>query len=316
MGTCPDVVRTLCRPSGSAHPVNGTILAHPHAMSGTLFVVATPIGNLEDVTLRAVRVLGEVDLIAAEDTRRTARLLAHLGIATPSISFHQHNARARLPQILSRLLSGQRVALVTDAGTPGVSDPGAELVAACVEAHIAIDTIPGVSAPLAVAVASGFPLIPLCVFGFPPRRAKARIEWLASISGIEHTLTFFESPLRVASTLDEAATLWGNRQICVGREVTKIHQEFIRGTAAEASERLRHAKGEITVVVGPKAAEAMSIDPAAEAQTEANAVDYFGRLIESTGLSRRQALTEAARKFRLSSGVLYAAIEKSKNSVL
>ena len=129
-------------------------------MAGTLFVVATPLGNLEDVTVRALRVLREVDLIAAEDTRRTARLLSHYAIATPSTSFHQHNVRSRLPQLLARLQSGTNVALVTDAGTPGVSDPGAELVDACVEARVPVDPVPGASAPLTAAVASGFPLSP------------------------------------------------------------------------------------------------------------------------------------------------------------
>src|SRR5688572_33478047 len=128
-------------------------------MPGTLFVVATPLGNMEDVTFRALRVLREADLIAAEDTRRTARLLSHYAIGTPSTSFHQHNVRARLPQLLSRLEAGNDIALVTDAGTPGVSDPGVELVNACVEAKIAVDPIPGPSAPLTAATASGFPLI-------------------------------------------------------------------------------------------------------------------------------------------------------------
>src|SRR5688572_503342 len=144
------------------------------AMSGTLFVVATPIGNLEDVTLRALRVLQTVVLIAAEDTRRTARLLSRHGISTPTLSFHEHNTRSRIPQLLARLKAGDSIALVTDAGTPGVSDPGAELVAACVEAGIEIDPVPGVSAPLAAAIASGFPLVPLTIFGFAPARSKDR----------------------------------------------------------------------------------------------------------------------------------------------
>src|SRR5687768_6739073 len=144
--------------------------------AGTLFVVATPIGNLEDVTLRALRVLREVELIAAEDTRRTARLLAHHGIQTPTLSYHEHNARGRIPQLLDRLLAGASVAIVTDAGTPGVSDPGAELVRACVGAGIAIDPVPGVSAPLAAVIASGFPVIPLTICGFAPSKSKERRE--------------------------------------------------------------------------------------------------------------------------------------------
>ncbi len=172
-------------------------------MSGTLFVVATPLGNMEDVTLRALRVLREVDLMAAEDTRRTARLLSHYAIATPSISFHQHNVRMRLPQLMSRLQAGKSIALVTDAGTPGVSDPGVELVKACIDAQIPVDSIPGPSAPLTAAVASGFPLIPLTIFGFPPRRSKDRKEWFAFVSETQHTFTFFESPHRILVTLSE-----------------------------------------------------------------------------------------------------------------
>ena len=206
-------------------------------MSGTLFVVATPIGNLEDVTLRALRVLREVDLIAAEDTRRTARLLAHHGISTPSVSFHQHNVRVRIPQLMSRLEGGANVALVTDAGTPGVSDPGAELVDACVKANVPIDPVPGVSAPLAAAVVSGFPLIPLTIFGFPPRRAKDRKSWLAALLSTPHTATFFESPQRIQSTLDELSPILGNRPIVLGRELTKRYQQLLRGTASSVRVR-------------------------------------------------------------------------------
>ncbi len=148
-------------------------------MSGTLFVVATPIGNLEDITLRALRVLREADVIAAEDTRRTAKLLAHYSIATSALSFHAHNTRSRLPQLLARLERGEAVALVSDAGTPGISDPGIELIQACWGKGIPVDPVPGASAPLAAAVASGFPLEPLTIFGFVPARSKARIEWWA-----------------------------------------------------------------------------------------------------------------------------------------
>ena len=137
-------------------------------MPGTLHVVATPIGNLEDITLRALRVLREVAVIAAEDTRRTGKLLAHYGIATPTISYHEHNSRARMPRILERLLAGTDFALVTDAGTPGVSDPGAELIDSCIRAELRVNPVPGVSAPLTAAVVSGFPLIPLTILGFPP----------------------------------------------------------------------------------------------------------------------------------------------------
>src|SRR5215204_1326360 len=152
-----------------------------HAMSGTLYVVATPIGNLEDITLRALRILREVDLIAAEDTRRTARLLTHHGISTPTVSFHEHNARARAPQLVDKLGNGLSIAVVTDAGTPGVSDPGVELVSVCIAAGIPVDPVPGVSAPLTAAVGSGFPLQSLLVKGFAPYRAQDRKGFVEEI---------------------------------------------------------------------------------------------------------------------------------------
>ena len=151
-------------------------------MAGMLFVVATPIGNLEDITLRALRVLREANLIAAEDTRRTAKLLSHFGIHTPTLSFHAHNSHARMPQLLARMQAGESVALVTDAGTPGISDPGAELVAACDARDIAVDPVPGASAALVAAVGSGFPLNSLTFLGFPPIKAKARNEWFARLA--------------------------------------------------------------------------------------------------------------------------------------
>ena len=173
-------------------------------MPGTLHVVATPIGNLEDITLRALRVLREVNLIAAEDTRRTARLLTHHGISTPTLSFHEHNARGRIPQLLARLEAGDSIAIVTDAGTPGVSDPGAEIVQACVQAGIPVNPVPGASAPLTAVSASGFPATPLIVYGFAPSRSKDRSAFLKTISEAESTVTFFESPHRIITTLTDA----------------------------------------------------------------------------------------------------------------
>ena len=281
-------------------------------MAGTLFVVATPVGNMEDVTFRALRVLREVDVIAAEDTRRTARLLSHYVISTPTVSFHQHNVRTRLPQLLSRLESGNNVALVTDAGTPGISDPGVELVEACVQANVSVDPIPGASAPLTAAVASGFPLIPLTIFGFPPRRAKDRSAWFAAAHSVKHTFTFFESPHRVAATLSEAGRIFGIRPIVLARELTKRHQELIRGSMSEVLQQLSTPKGEISIVVGPESTANMSND-IIDGKGAADAIALFGQLAES-GRSRRSAMTEAARAFGLSVRVLYAAVEAAKKS--
>jgi 16S rRNA (cytidine1402-2'-O)-methyltransferase len=282
-------------------------------MSGTLFVVATPVGNLEDVTLRALRVLREVDVIAAEDTRRTARLLSHYAIATPSVSFHQHNVRTRVPQLLARLHSGDNVALVTDAGTPGVSDPGVELVEACVQANVSVDPVPGASAPLTAAVASGFPLIPLTIFGFPPHRSKDRIAWFKAVSTVQHTFTFFESPHRVVATLSQAADILGDRPIMTARELTKKHQELIRGSARGVSELLGQPKGELTIVVGPDKTSDLVNDQIITTDRTAEAVAMFGHLEES-GRSRRAAMAAAARTFGLPVNAVYAAVEAAKKS--
>jgi 16S rRNA (cytidine1402-2'-O)-methyltransferase len=279
-------------------------------MFGTLFVVATPIGNLEDVTLRALRVLREVDLIAAEDTRRTAKLLSHHGISTPTMSFHAHNTRGRLPQLLARLRNGQSIALVSDAGTPGVSDPGQELIRACVDENIVVDPIPGASAPLAAVVASGFPVLPLTVIGFSPNKKGERKAWIATIAGIRHTVTFFESPLRLKRTLLEAAGPFGDRPIMVARELTKVHQEMLRGTCEEVAAGLGEVKGEITVVVGPAKDQKAVAAPIDE---QAIAAEFWS-LARSGRSSRRAVVSELAQKFRLSSREVYSIIEKLKRS--
>jgi 16S rRNA (cytidine1402-2'-O)-methyltransferase len=278
------------------------------AMSGTLFVVATPIGNLEDITVRALRVLRTVDVIAAEDTRRTARLLSHHGISTPTLSFHQHNTRARVPQLMARLNRGDSIALVTDAGTPGISDPGVELVESCIAAGIPVDPIPGVSAPLAAAIASGFPMIPLTILGFAPSRSKDRIVWLRGVAAIENTVTFFETPHRILQTLTDAADLLGERQIVIGRELTKAHQEFLRGTARELVSRLHNARGEFTVVIGP----AVSTNGSHRTTDEAAVASYFCRSTELAGLTRRAAISATAKRHGLASREVYRIIERHK----
>jgi 16S rRNA (cytidine1402-2'-O)-methyltransferase len=277
-------------------------------MSGTLFVVATPIGNLEDVTLRALRLLRSVDLIAAEDTRRTARLLAHHGISTPTLSFHQHNTRSRMPGLITRLQRGDSIALVTDAGTPGVSDPGVELVHACIAAGISVDPIPGVSAPLTAAIASGFPLIPLTILGFVPTRAKDRQEWLKNLGAIQNTVTFFETPHRIARTMSEAARVLGERQITVGRELTKVHQEFLRGTASQLSSSIGQERGEFTIVVGPS----ILTENRQESVDETAIVSEFCRSTENAYLSRRSAINMVAAKYRIPAKEVYRIIERHK----
>jgi 16S rRNA (cytidine1402-2'-O)-methyltransferase len=280
-------------------------------MSGTLFVVATPIGNLEDITLRALRVLKEADVIAAEDTRRTSRLLAHHAIATPTVSFHEHNTRTRIPQLLARLQAGERVALVTDAGTPGVSDPGVELVAACVSAGIAVDPVPGASAPLTAAAAAGFPLVPFTFLGFPPHRAKDRTDWFDQTSSLRGTLCFFEAPHRILKTLEEAALYFGSRPIVVGRELTKMHQEFLRGTASEVLAGLKEPRGEFTILVGPRENTPVPDEIDVPDRQLAN---EFGHATETLGLGRREAVSAIAKRHGRPARDVYAAIERTKNS--
>lgn len=279
-------------------------------MSGTLYVVATPIGNLEDITLRALRVLREVDVIAAEDTRRTARLLSRHGISSPTVSFHAHNTRSRVPQLISRLNAGESVAIVTDAGTPGVSDPGLELVEAAIDAGIPVDPIPGASAPLTALIASGFPMVPFTMFGFAPSRSKDRVAWLADIVKTPHTFSFFETPHRIRATMDDAQPLFGGRPIMAARELTKIHQEFIRGTAAELSERISTPKGEFTVVVGSLS---KLIKTNVIQLTGDDVVREFWHLTKIGQGSRREIISNLARRSGRSAKEVYLMIERAKN---
>jgi 16S rRNA (cytidine1402-2'-O)-methyltransferase len=278
-------------------------------MSGTLYVVATPIGNLEDITLRALRVLRAVDVIAAEDTRRTARLLNHHAISRRTVSFHRHNARSRVPELVRRLQGGESVAIVTDAGTPGISDPGLELVQAAISTGIPVDPIPGASAPLAALIASGFPMVPFTIFGFAPNRSNARTRWLQSIGRVEHTFSFFEAPHRIRETLREAALSWGVRQIVVARELTKIHQEVLRGVASELVGRVAEPRGEFTLIVGPAANHKDQSDLPI---TDSELAQEFWHLTESAGTSRRDAVRRLAQRSGRSSKEVYSAIERGK----
>jgi 16S rRNA (cytidine1402-2'-O)-methyltransferase len=278
-------------------------------MSGTLFVVATPIGNLEDITLRALRVLREADVIAAEDTRRTSKLLTHYSISTPTLSFHEHNTRTRLPQVLARLERGENVALVSDAGTPGISDPGVELIQGCWMKGFAVDPIPGASAPLAAAVASGFPLDPLTIFGFIPSRSKPRKEWLERLQAVPDTLTFFETPHRINQTVSDIRRYFGERPIMVAREVTKLHQEFVRFTRGDEIGQTPAVKGEFTIVVGPVPTGQVPSSPAPD---ELIYQDFCQMTNKIPG--RRASLAAVARKYGRSAKDVYAIVERLKKA--
>ena len=281
------------------------------SMAGTLFVVATPIGNLEDITLRALRVLREVDVIAAEDTRHTAKLLTRHGIVTPTISFHEHNTRGRVPQLLDRLIAGASIAIVSDAGTPGVSDPGTELIQACVDAGVPVDPVPGASAPLAAVAASGFPLIPLTILGFPPHRSRDRTDWFRELAATSTTVTFFEAPHRIAATLSEASAILGERQIVLARELTKVHQELIRGTAATVVDALPDPpKGEMTVVVAPLIDVAVPL----ATLTDEEVLAAFSRMTNIVDTSHGARVAAAAKRLGMSRKQVYAALERAKVS--
>ena len=268
---------------------------------GTLYIVSTPIGNLEDVTLRALRVLSEVDGVLAEDTRRTRILLDHHGVKARTRSLHAHNEARRTAEVLEDLAAGAQWGLVSDAGTPLVSDPGHRLVAAAREAGHAVVPIPGASAALAALVAAGFPEGPFTVLGFLPRKAGARDRELARFVGRPETLVLFESPRRLADTLAALLAAFGPREACVARELTKLHEEIVRGSLAVLCERFAsEARGEITIVVAGDAGEAAGIGDAeldrrirALAETGVGTRELAERLAAETGLARRALYARA-----------------------
>ena len=219
-------------------------------MAGTLYIVSTPIGNLEDITLRALRVLGEVDCICAEDTRTTRKLLAHYHIRNRLVSCHANNIKQRIPQIISRLQQGERVALVSEAGTPGISDPGHALVMAAVREGIAVVPIPGPSAVIAALVASGLPTNRFVFEGFLPRK-KGRQTKLLQLKDEPGTIVLYESPQRVRKTIEDIVNIFGNRYIVLARELTKRFEEFIRGYASDILQLLDEGemKGEIVLLI-------------------------------------------------------------------
>lgn len=273
-----------------------------------LYVVATPIGNLEDVTLRALRTLKEVDLIAAEDTRRTAKLLTHYQIRRPVISLREHNEVRETPRLLARLERGESIALVSDAGTPGISDPGARLVRSARERNIPVTPIPGPSAIAAAISASGFPADEFVFLGFPPRAGEARREWFARLQDENRTTVFFESPHRIRQTLTEALTLLGKRPILVARELTKLHEEWVESPII-ASE-LKDA-GEFTLIVSPS----RIVGHATRVLDAGAAVELFGRLTNLADVEDSMALEFVAAAFTVPVSSVRKIIKKHKISV-
>jgi 16S rRNA (cytidine1402-2'-O)-methyltransferase len=279
-------------------------------MPGTLYVVATPIGNLEDVTLRALRILREVSLIAAEDTRRTARLLQHYSISTRTTSLHEHNERSRTPSLISRLQAGESVALVSDAGTPIISDPGTHLVAAAHAAGIKVEPIPGPSAVIAALSASGLSEGEFVFVGFPPSRAKAKFDWFSRLAAEPRVIVLYEAPHRILSTLQVMHDTLGDRVIAVARELSKAHEELRVGQLANMISTPPVERGEFTLVIS---GEQPKLDKQAPPEPSAMA-ELFGQMTAAGGLSRRAALKALSLRFDLPARTVFDLLEQAKES--
>jgi len=281
-------------------------------MSGTLFIVATPIGNLEDITARALRVLREVALIAAEDTRRTSHLLARYAITTPTTSLHEHNETRKTPALIARLQSGSSIALVSDAGTPLVSDPGQHLIRTAIDAGIRVESIPGPSAVVTALAASGFDTQPFLFLGFPPTRSFDRNKWLERLASAGATVVFFESPHRIRQTLEDIRTRVGDIRIVLARELTKVHEQLVRGPISEVLTCVNVDTGEATIVadIGHKP-ETTQVEHA----SDQSIATEIGLLTDSGRMTKRQAIQSLARKHGRRPNDLYEAIERAKKLV-
>jgi 16S rRNA (cytidine1402-2'-O)-methyltransferase len=274
-------------------------------MPGTLYVVATPIGNLEDVTLRALRILRDVSLIAAEDTRRTGRLLQHYSISTRTTSLHEHNEREKSRQLVERLLAGESIALVSDAGTPIISDPGEGLVAAARDAGVRVESIPGPSAVIASIAASGFATREFTFLGFPPSRSKDRTGWLADAAAHPRLVIFFEAPHRLRATLAELLSVAGDRRIGIARELTKVHEELVVRQISELLKYFREPRGEFTFLLPPSSTLDAPPDPVSADILEVE----FGELTKSVAGSRRKLVKILADRHGLSANEIYRMLQ-------
>lgn len=272
--------------------------------TGSLYIVATPIGNLEDISLRALRVLKEVALIAAEDTRVTRKLLSHYDIHTPMTAYHQHSKGKRSEEIIERLKAGDDVALVSDAGTPGVSDPGHELIAFAIDEGIAITSIPGPTAMITALVVSGLPTSHFAFDGFPPRKESERKAFFRGIKPDPRTIILYESPLRLLPTLKSALVELGDRRAAVVREATKMFEEVFRGTLSETIARFTElkARGEIVIIIEGAGPEEAVTTPEAGAET----VEERLKALMSEGMTERDAVRQAAAEMKLPRREVYA----------
>jgi 16S rRNA (cytidine1402-2'-O)-methyltransferase len=282
-----------------------------------LYLVATPIGNLEDITLRALRVLKEADVIACEDTRQTQKLLNHFSIHTRMTSYHEHNEMTRAPELVLELEQGARIALVTDAGMPGISDPGYRLISLAIRHHIPVVPIPGAAAFLAALVASGLPTDSFRFSGFLPAKRGQRRQTLEEIKHSPRTQVFYEAPHRIREAVEDIVEVLGaGRPIVLAREVTKLHEEFLRGSAADVLATLDArggVKGEITLLIG-KADEAEACAPGAS-EGRPTIVRRLAEIVAEEKLDEKAALKKVAKEFKVSKSEAYRELQRQKQKV-
>jgi 16S rRNA (cytidine1402-2'-O)-methyltransferase len=286
-----------------------------HSGRGCLYLVATPIGNLEDISLRALRILKEVDLIACEDTRQTLKLLSHFEIRKPLESYHEHNEMTCAPELVVRMEEGARVALVSDAGTPVISDPGHRLVSLCLRHKIDVIPIPGPSAIVAALAACGLPSEEFTFLGFLPARPTERRRRLQHSASEGRSLVLYEAPHRVRATLRDALEILGNRQAAVARELTKIHEEFLRGRIADLIQAFeeKEPRGEITLVIAPPE-ENIGPHPGLPASAATTLAERVAEIAAAQNIDQKTALKQAAKEFGLAKREAYKRLVAEENS--
>ena len=268
---------------------------------GNLYIIATPIGNLEDITLRAIRILKEVDLIAAEDTRHTLKLLNHLEISKPLISYHRHNEEIRTEELIKELKTGKNIGLVSDAGTPGISDPGEEIIKKCIEESIKVVPIPGACAMINALITSGISTKEFIFLGFLPLNKKSRKEKLEEIKNANKTIILYEAPHKLKNTLNDLSDILQSREVVLARELTKIHEEYIRGTVKELMEKTDNLKGEMILII-----EKNNKDNEEELNSLNNlTLEEHYNFYEKRGLNKKEIIKKIAKDRNVSKNEIY-----------